>query len=406
MGRFCTFALLFSFFVFSLADDDHGKNAPSYSSDNFESSVTALPHLVMFYAPWCGHCKRLAPTWDTLAEKYNVADGKITVAKVDCTIEKDVCKEQGVTGYPTLKFFNKNPADGERYKGGRDSDALEKFIAEKLGGGKPKEAAAPAEVKQTGPVVTLTGANFDAHIATGKHFIKFYAPWCGHCKRVAPTWVELAEAFKGNDAVTIADVDCTEESSKTVCSGQGVRGYPTLLFFKDGKNEKYAGGRDLPEFKKFINKQIGAEAVEEAVKKESTDGKIPEPVVPEKKVEPVGDIAVYTADSFADGIAKGFTFVKFYAPWCGHCKKMAPAWAQLATELKKSHPGQITIGDVDCTIHREVCSKYDVKGFPTLKSFMDGELQSAYSGGRDLAALKAFAIKNSKAAKKEEKDEL
>lgn len=41
-------------------------------------------------------------------------------------------------------------------------------------------------------------------------------PWCGHCKRLAPTWVELAEAFKDSDKVVIASVDCTVE--KDVCN--------------------------------------------------------------------------------------------------------------------------------------------------------------------------------------------
>jgi len=52
----------------------------------------------------------------------------------------------------------------------------------------------------------LTEETFDNHVATGQHFIKFYAPWCSHCKLLAPTWDELANVFASDMAVTIAKV--------------------------------------------------------------------------------------------------------------------------------------------------------------------------------------------------------
>lgn len=49
----------------------------------------------------CGHCQRLGPTWEQLAEISNEEDSDIRIAKVDCTIESVLCSEQDVTGYPT-----------------------------------------------------------------------------------------------------------------------------------------------------------------------------------------------------------------------------------------------------------------------------------------------------------------
>ncbi len=57
--------------------------------------------------------------------------------------------------------------------------------------------------------------------------------------------------------------------------------------------------------------------------------------------------------------------VEFYAPWCGHCKSLAPEYKKAASALK----GIVRLGAVDMTKHQSVGSPYDVKGFPTLKFF-------------------------------------
>jgi protein disulfide isomerase family A protein 3 len=91
---------------------------------------------VEFYAPWCGHCKRLAPTWDELAEKANDEDLGFKVAKVDCTVEKATCGKFGIRGYPTLHFFKDGVQQGDRYGGARTIDALSTHAANLVGGDK------------------------------------------------------------------------------------------------------------------------------------------------------------------------------------------------------------------------------------------------------------------------------
>lgn len=71
-------------------------------------------------------------------------------------------------------------------------------------------------------VLILTGDDFEQGISKGVSFVKFFAPWCGHCKRLAPTWEDLGKKFISNPAVNIAKVDCTMESSKQLCGEQEV----------------------------------------------------------------------------------------------------------------------------------------------------------------------------------------
>lgn len=57
------------------------------------------------------------------------------------------------------------------------------------------------------------------------------------------------------------------------------------------------------------------------------------------------------------------TLVEFFAPWCGHCKSLAPNFAKAATALK----GTAKLASVDCTVEKDLCSRFGVQGFPTLK---------------------------------------
>lgn len=81
--------------------------------------------------------------------------------------------------------------------------------------------------------------------------------------------------------------------------------------------------------------------------------------------------------------------VKFYAPWCGHCKKMAPDYEKAARKLKKSTAAEAggaqkaALAKVDATAETKVAEKYDVKSYPTLLVFEGGALSGQYQGGRD-----------------------
>lgn len=97
------------------------------TKSNFEAEIAGKPAVVKFYAPWCGHCKALAPAWEQLAEEYN-PKGNVVVAKVDCTTEEALCGTHQVSGYPTLLSFEPGKSKGEPYNLNRDLASLKKWV--------------------------------------------------------------------------------------------------------------------------------------------------------------------------------------------------------------------------------------------------------------------------------------
>jgi len=229
-----------------------GANTIDLTDDNFDSIIDgSKAAFVKFYAPWCGHCKKLAPDWDQLGSTFAKEKG-VVIAKVDCDSHQEICGRFDVHGYPTLKWFPKGSILPEEYEGGRDLEELTNFVSTKSG-------AKGSVKKSVSSVVDLNPSNFDQVVKdpTKDVLVEFYAPWCGHCKRLAPEYEIVASAFASEPGVVVAKVDC--DTHKEIASEYEISGFPTLKWFPKGDKAGvlYESGRDVESFVQYINDHSG-----------------------------------------------------------------------------------------------------------------------------------------------------
>ncbi len=138
------------------------------------------------------------------------------------------------------------------YNGPRDATGIVEYLNTKTGNSVRVVKAAEA-------VIAVGERDFDSVVLDSSKdvLVEFYAPWCGHCKRLAPDYEKVAQAFATEPAVAIVKIDCDAHKSK--CSQFDVSGYPTLKWFpKDNKKGvAYEAGRSVKEFVEFVNKETG-----------------------------------------------------------------------------------------------------------------------------------------------------
>lgn len=104
--------------------------------------------------------------------------------------------------------------------------------------------------------IELTKESWDEKTAGKSVFVKFFAPWCGHCKAMKKDWDKLMKEYASHESILVADVDCIGEG-KAMCDEVGVEGFPTIKYGDPANLEDYEGGRELSELQKFAKDNLG-----------------------------------------------------------------------------------------------------------------------------------------------------
>uniref|UniRef100_T1JXA2 Thioredoxin domain-containing protein n=1 Tax=Tetranychus urticae TaxID=32264 RepID=T1JXA2_TETUR len=361
----------------------------------FKDLSTSTNLLVLFLVPWCGPCLNYQPKWKQLMKYFNDDPTKfdLLVGRIDCSKEVELCDVENVNFYPTVRLYSptrKRPIEAIELK---DFNVIEEFLrkniklraeidfaslmsTERLDSDESSEHVLTEpdepEPDRVSGVYELNEDNLEKFLSKGRHFVKFYAPWCGHCRNLAPTWKLLGDTFQNDKSVSISMVDC--EAYSLACQKFDINSYPTLLWIVDGEIvDRYNGMRSHKDLKAFVNRK----KKEDQLKLERQGTVRSEDV-----------IHTLTNSNINKVIRHGVTFVKFWVPWCSHCKALRPVWNELSRKLL----GRVKVASLDCSQFEDICEKYQVNGYPTLIIFRNGRAVSEYEQERSLDSLVDYAL--------------
>ncbi|KAJ2900470.1 protein disulfide-isomerase precursor [Coemansia aciculifera] len=477
-------ALAVTGFVSATTDGDEAQEVDAKSdvvvltTDTFKEWTAAQDlALIEFYAPWCGHCKSLAPEYEKAATILK--DKNISLAKVDCTNAQALCEEMEIPGFPTLKV-SKN-GDFATYNGTRkesgivsymskqllpalsvldqdnfatftkservvvvgfvedaespeyaELELLAKELRDDLLFGVVKNSEMAAEHGITGPGVVvykefddgkdvfsgkitadelrnfikassvpifgeISGENYAMYAQTGLPFGFAFFDSEETRKELEEQLYPVAKEYKG--VISFVLIDATKYSSQADHLNLK-HDWPAFAIQNQTSLEKYPFPQD---------KELTETSVQDFVKDFAAGNIKPSyksAAIPESND---GNVFVMVTDQFNEVVFDKTkdVLLEFYAPWCGHCKNLAPVYEKLGGLLKQNK--NLVVAKMDATANDIPSAEpaLQVGGFPTIV-IIRGEDNAIveYNGNRSLESLIEFIEENAANSITYDKNEL
>lgn len=433
---------------------------------DFKKAIESIEFvLVEFYAPWCGHCKQLAPEYAKAAKQLLEEGSAIKLAKVDATEETELAEEFGVRGYPTLKFFkNGKPSD---YGGGRTAEFIVSWLKKKTGPpAKELATVEEYEVFKTNSTVAIIGHFKDESSDLARKFFAVAGSVDDHPFAIVKDDKLLTELNIADEKITLfkkfdeGHVDYTGDvSEEALKSFVFVQSLPLVVEFNHETATKIFGGEIKSHFLLFLSKKEGhfekylenaqkvakdyrdkvlfvtintdeedhvrileffgmkkedvpsARAIkleedmakykppsedlsEESIKKfvaDFVEGKLKQHYLSQElpsdwDAQPVKTLVASNFEEIVMDASKD-VLVEFYAPWCGHCKQLAPIYDQLGEKFKERE--DVVIAKIDATANELENTK--ISSFPTITFYPKDKTKVVeYNGERTLEGLSKF----------------
>ncbi|GBP91772.1 Protein disulfide-isomerase A5 [Eumeta japonica] len=229
--------------------------------ETFQTTLRKKRHaLVMFYAPWCGHCKNAKPEFVRAAERLS-DELFLAFGAVDCTAEQALCADYGVKGYPTIKYFSFYNKLIKDYTGARQEEDFVSFMRiqmdiQKSWTESDNSLRKSNEEAGFGANVQLAYDNDFEHIVDldNPTFVMFYASWCDHCSKVKPALSQLAARIKSSGSlVRVVAIDIADNPK--VADVADIQNLPTFKLYMSGRIvTDYKGDGSYGDMLNFIKK--------------------------------------------------------------------------------------------------------------------------------------------------------